>query len=103
MATEYVRIWNERSKAIGGVGGDAVIATLKAAGFDARPCEAEFKNHEGIEVPRKDMFSADALVIKVYGRPGQVIDVPKGVDGGDRNQRENVEENLTVNAHLSRE
>lgn len=69
MATEYVRIWNERSKAIGGVGRDAVIATLKQAGYDARPCEAEFKNHEGIEVPKKDEFPAARLIEVKHGRP----------------------------------
>ena len=64
MTNGYHRIWNERSKAIGGVGAEVVIASLKKAGFDARPCEAVYANHEGIEVPNKDAIAADIFVVR---------------------------------------
>ena len=45
-----IRIWNERSQSIGGVGAAPVIATLKANGIHAEQGEAEFANHEGVFV-----------------------------------------------------
>lgn len=66
----YVRIWNERSKNIGGVGADFVIHSLKSAGIQARSCESEFRNHEGIEVPMDQVHKASYLVEKKHGRPG---------------------------------
>ncbi len=70
MTNGYMRIWNERSTAIGGAGAEVVIASLKKAGYDARPCEAAFANHEGIEVPTKDAAAADLFVARNHGRPG---------------------------------
>lgn len=67
---KYVRIWNERSTSIGGVGGATVIQTLKSKGFDGRACESEFKNHDGIEVPVHQIRSASRLIEKRYGREG---------------------------------
>lgn len=70
MTSGFTRIWNERSKAIGGVGAEVVIKTLKSKGFDARPCESAFPNHEGIEVPISSAIAADMLVVRVHGRHG---------------------------------
>lgn len=67
---EPITIWNERSKAIGGVGRDAVIKTLVSAGYQATASESEFKNHEGVAVPYGQVFPAARLVELKHGRIG---------------------------------
>jgi len=65
-----IRIWNERSQSIGGVGAAPVIATLKANGIHAEQGEAEFANHEGVFVKEEDRLTADRLVCLHHGRAG---------------------------------
>ena len=69
-----IRIWNERSQAIGGVGAQAVIKTLATVMetgdkiIHAEQGESEFKDHEGVFVDERNQYKAAKKVIKYHGR-----------------------------------
>ena len=63
-----IRIWNERSQAIGGVGAVAVIRTLKSVGITAKQGDSEFKAHEGVFVAECDQYTAERVVVRKHGR-----------------------------------
>lgn len=71
-----IRIWNERSVAIGGCGADAVIKTLGTVTEDwkkpvhAEKGAAEFADHEGVFVDEADVRRAGRYVDLMHGRRG---------------------------------
>lgn len=66
----YIRIWNERSRAIGGRGAAVVIDFLQGNGFDTIQTDADeaMPDHEGVAVAYESRFKAGNLVELNFGR-----------------------------------
>ena len=64
----HIRMWNERSVAIGGIGAAKVITFLRRRGYNAQACQSEFKDHEGVAVLGGQVNKAAHLVELEFGR-----------------------------------